>query len=72
VSKLVNCTVEYGGANDYGNVRIEDALPTVSGDSLGHSKAYGIWLAGSEYPDPATLRANNTFYDNPSGDIREP
>ncbi len=72
VSKLVNCTVEYGGGDSRGNVRIDDAVPTVSGDSLGHSSSYGIYLAGSEYPDPATLRANNTFYDNALGDVREP
>jgi len=71
-SKFVNCTVEYGGGNDQGNVAKQNAWPTISGDSLGHSEIYGTWLAGGGYPDPATLRANNTFYDSPAGHIRGP
>jgi len=70
--KLINCRVEYGGGDDYGNIYISDCTPTVTGCNIGHGAAYGIYLTGSEYPDPATLRANNTFYDNASGDIREP
>jgi hypothetical protein len=31
VSKLVNCTIEYSGGDNFGNVFIENALPTVSG-----------------------------------------
>ncbi len=72
VSKLVNCTVEYGGGDGYGNIRIQNALPTVTGDSIGHSAAYGIHLSGSEYPDRAALLANNYFYDNASGDVNQP
>lgn len=72
VSKLVNCTVEFGGGDGYGNIRIEDALPAVAGDSIGHSAAYGIYLDGSEYPDRAALLANNYFYDNASGDVNQP
>jgi len=72
-SKLVNCNLRYGGGG-YGNVYIYNAKPTISGDSIAFSDAYGIYLEGSpaDLPDPATLRANNTFHDNASGDIREP
>lgn len=69
-SKLINCKIEYAGAySNGGNLHIEDCTPTVIGDSIGHSLHYGIHLGGSEHPAPATLRANNTIYDNPDGDI---
>lgn len=71
-AKLINCTIEYGGGDGYGNIVIENALPEIRGDSIGHSAAYGIYLDGSEYPIPNELRANNTFYDCVNGDIREP
>lgn len=70
-AKLINCTIEYGGGDDCGNIRIDDALPEIRGDSIGHSAAYGIYLEGTT-PSPSELRANNTFYDCESGDIREP
>jgi hypothetical protein len=69
--KLINCKVEYAGYDNYGNIRIDNCTPTVTDDSIGHGSAYGIYLSGSEYPDPAALRANNTFYDNVSGDINK-
>ena len=47
-------------------------MPTVSGDSIGHSAKYGIYLRGSEFPDTLALRANNVFYDNVEGDIHIP
>jgi len=71
-AKLINCTIEYGGEDGYGNVIIDDAIPEVRGDSIGHSAAYGIYLDGSEYPDPDELENNNTFYDNTQGSIRRP
>ncbi|MGQ9708072.1 MAG: Ig-like domain-containing protein [bacterium] len=71
-AKLINCTVEYGGGDGYGNIIIRDALPQISGDSIGHSAAYGIHLDGSEYPDPTELQNNNIFYDNQDGDIHIP
>lgn len=71
-AKLINCTIEYGAGDGYGNIYIDDALPQIQNDSIGHSAAYGIYLTGSEYPSPAELRANNTFYDCVNGDIREP
>jgi hypothetical protein len=69
--QLKNCRFEYGGSHN-GNIYIDDAVPTITGCDIGYSSDYGIYLTGTEYPDPATLRANNTFHDNASGDIREP
>jgi hypothetical protein len=66
--RLVNCKVEYGGGY-HGNVIIHDAIPEVHGDSIGHSAEWGIYLQGSEYPDPEWLLANNTFYDCASGAV---
>ena len=72
-SKLVNCNIMYGG-DGYGNIYVYNAKPTISGDSIGYSDSYGIYLDGDtlNLPKPATLRANNTFYSNASGDVREP
>jgi hypothetical protein len=64
--------VEYGGRGDYGNIFIENCTPELVGDSIGHSSAWGVYLDGTEYPDPDMLRANNTFYDCASGAIRVP
>jgi hypothetical protein len=66
-----NCRIEYGGAY-YGDIYINDCTPTVFGDSIGHSLHYGIYLAGTHYPDPAELRANNTIHDYVDGDINIP
>jgi len=70
--KLKNCKVEYAGYDGRGNIYIDDCTPEVTGDSIGHSSEYGIYLDGSSYPNPAQLQADNTFYDNVSGDIRVP
>jgi len=70
--KLKNCKVEYAGYDGRGNIYIKDCTPEVTGDSIGHSSEYGIYLDGSTYPDPTQLQADNTFYDNASGDIRVP
>ncbi len=70
--RLTNCTIEFGGEQGFGNIFIEDALPTITGCHIAHSAAYGIYLEGTEFPSPGSLRANNTFDDNASGDIREP
>ncbi len=69
--KLKNCKIEYAGS-DYGNIYIRDAVPEIKNDSIGHSNAWGIYLAGSQYPDPDSLEANNTFYDCPSGNVHRP
>jgi hypothetical protein len=71
-SKLVNCDVEYGGHDDYGNIYISDCTPTITGCDIGYSSAYGIYLAGSTYPDPTQLQTDNTFHDNASGNIYHP
>jgi len=70
--RLSNCQIEYGGGDNYGNIWIEDAIPTISGCHIAHSAAYGIYLSGNEYPDPDSLEANNTFDDNASGNVRRP
>ena len=63
---------EDGGHDDYGDIYIQDCTPTVTGCDIGYSSAYGIYLDGTTYPDPAALRANNTFHDNASGDVYVP
>lgn len=71
--RLIDCTIEYGG--DYtgatdGNIYIEDALPTIDSDSIGNSIAWGIYMwSGGAYPDPDTLLAHNTFYNNAAGNV---
>jgi hypothetical protein len=69
--RLINCKVEFGGGY-HGDVLIEDCTPEVAGNSIGHSAAWGIYLLGSEYPDPAQLLATNTFYDCDSGAVGGP
>ncbi len=70
--RLTSCRVEYGGGDGYGNIWIEDAVPTITGCYIAHSAGWGIYLEGSEYPDPDELEANNTFEDNASGNVRRP
>jgi len=70
---LKNCKVEYAGnGSPGGNILIRDAMPEVTGDSIGYSSTYGIYLDGATYPDPDTLQAHNTFYNNANGDIYHP
>jgi hypothetical protein len=70
--KVKNCKIEYAGGDNYGNIYVRNALPEIMSDSIGHSAAWGIYLDGDVYPDPAALRANNTFYDCLSGDVYVP
>jgi len=70
--RLRNCLIEYGGGDGKGNVVIRDARPQVSGCSIGYSPAWGIYLDGTEYPDPDSLEAGNTFHSNDSGNVRRP
>ncbi len=72
--RLINCTIEYGGGSSGwpGNIYIQNAIPTISGDSIGHSGNWGIYLSGTQYPNPNDLLNNNTFYDCPSGNVRVP
>jgi len=69
---LKNCRVAYGGGSNYGDIYIQDCTPTVTGCDIGYSSAYGVYLAGSEYPDPDMLRANNYIHDCVYGDINIP
>lgn len=72
--KLINCTIEYGGGSSSwpGNIYIKNAVPTISGDSIGHSGNWGIYLEGTQYPNPTDLLNDNVFYDCPSGAVRVP
>uniref|UniRef100_A0A7C6EDW4 Right handed beta helix domain-containing protein n=1 Tax=candidate division WOR-3 bacterium TaxID=2052148 RepID=A0A7C6EDW4_UNCW3 len=73
-SKLINCTIEYGGGSSScpGNIYIDDAVPEIVGDSIGHSANWGIYLEGTQYPNPTQLVNDNFFYDCPSGAVRIP
>jgi len=67
-SKLINCNILYGGGYN-GNVYINDCMPEISGDSIGYSDDWGIYLTGATHPDPDTLLAHNTFFSNTSGNV---
>uniref|UniRef100_A0A7C4GC40 Right handed beta helix domain-containing protein n=1 Tax=candidate division WOR-3 bacterium TaxID=2052148 RepID=A0A7C4GC40_UNCW3 len=70
--RLTNCIIEFGGGDGYGNVWIEDALPTITGCHIAHSASWGIYLSGADYPNPDELENNNTWDDNVSGNVRRP
>lgn len=72
--KLVNCRIAYGGRNGDGEIYLYDANIEISGCAVDSSGGYGIYLDGDpgNLPDPAALRANNTFQDNRLGDIFGP
>ena len=70
--RIINCKIEYAGSRYNGDIQVEDCVPTIEGCDIGYSSAYGIYLDGTQYPAPDTLRARNTFHDNDSGDIRVP
>jgi len=70
--QLKNCKVAYGGYDDHGDIYISDCTPTITGCDISYSSAYGIYLNGTTYPDPAQLAADNTFHDNATGNIRVP
>jgi hypothetical protein len=70
-SKLKNCVVEYAG-NDLGNIVVTNSVPEITGCTIRNSQSWGIWLEGPPNPDASELEANNTFSDNPSGNVRVP
>jgi hypothetical protein len=70
-SKLKNCVVEYAG-NDLGNIVVDNSVPEITGCTIRHSQAWGVWLEGPPYPDASEIESNNTFSDNPSGNVRVP
>jgi hypothetical protein len=68
--QLINCTIKYGGGfgTGDGDIYIQDALPTITGDSIGYSLGYGISTYGV-HPDRDTLIYYNTFFNNDSGPV---
>ncbi len=72
--RLSYCVFEYGGGGGGGgggSLWISSAVPDVEDCSFGYSSAYGIYVEGDEYPAPATLESENTFYGNASGEVGE-
>jgi hypothetical protein len=69
-SRLVNCNLLYGGGfgTGDGDIYIADALPVITGDSIGYSLGYGISTYGV-HPDRDTLIFYNTFFNNDSGPV---
>jgi hypothetical protein len=72
--RLTNCTIAYGGSDDFGNIWTEDAKPTITGCAIRDSKGWGVYLSGTEYPDPDSLEFNqgNTFSGNLLGNVYHP
>jgi hypothetical protein len=73
-SKLKNCKFQFGGRNMDGEIYLYNANPEISGCAVDSSAGFGIYLDGTpgELPDPAVLRANNTFTGNALGDVYGP
>jgi hypothetical protein len=57
---------------DSADIRIQNARPEISGDSINHSLAFGIYLSGSVDPNPDSLIQNNVFYEDSLAPIRRP
>jgi hypothetical protein len=72
--QLTNCTIAYGGGDDYGNIWMEDAKPTITNCNVHDSKGWGIYLSGAEYPNPDSLESGqgNTFSNNLLGNVYRP
>jgi hypothetical protein len=70
--QLTNCDIGYGGSDGYGNIWLENAVPTITGCSIHDSKSWGIYEDGTEYPVPDSLLGHNTFANNDSGDVYHP
>jgi hypothetical protein len=67
-SRLVNSTVRYGGGDSLANVVCIGSAPTITGNEIANSAAWGIYIYNSTL-DPDTLRAYNTFTGNASGKV---
>ena len=67
-SVLRNCIIEYAGSYG-GDIICDSCAPTITGNEISHSSAYGILLEHHSPLNPDTLRAQNQFYDNASGDV---
>jgi hypothetical protein len=70
--QLTRCNIGYGGGDYYANVYTRDAVPTITGCNIHDSKGWGIYLDGSDYPNPDSLVAHNTFASNDSGTVYHP
>lgn len=72
--QLTRCNIGYGSSEPYGNVWIENAVPTITGCSIHDSKTWGIFLSGDtlQLPNPDSLLAHNTFANNDSGSVHRP
>lgn len=72
--RLINCQVDHGGDQllTQGMIVITDALPTIQGCMIQYSATWGIYLEGSQYPDPDVLEQQNTFTANALGNVRRP
>ncbi|MFO7650106.1 MAG: Ig-like domain-containing protein [bacterium] len=71
---LTLCTFEYGGDEEIapGMIVITNAVPSITTCIIQNSLSWGIYLDGTEYPDPEELLQQNTFRNNQSGDVRRP
>jgi hypothetical protein len=65
--RLKYCTIEYGGGYgaNYGMVYCDYASTSITYCTIQHSKYWGIY-----YYQAASNESNNTFNDNPSGNVR--
>jgi hypothetical protein len=66
-SILRNCLIEYGGESG-GNIVCDSGRPVIEGNEISHSSQFGILLHG-RLLNPDSLRAQNRFHDNDSGDV---
>jgi hypothetical protein len=71
-SVLKNCLIEYGGgiASYPGNIYINGTSAVdVTGCTIQNGLYWGIYLTGTTSLDLVTLKSNNTFSGNVSGDV---
>jgi hypothetical protein len=66
-SILRNCLIEYGG-REGGDIVCDSCAPVIEGNEISHSSQFGI-LLNSRLLNPDSLRAQNRFHDNDSGDV---
>jgi hypothetical protein len=66
-SIIRNCLIEYGGESG-GDIFCDECAPLITGNEINHSSQFGILLHG-RLLNPDSLRADNRFLDNDSGDV---
>ena len=59
LTTLEHCTVEYGGANTYGNLFFQNASGTVKNCTIKNSSTNGIYLDGNSSPSIIFCNINN-------------